>query len=97
VKRTFWAMVGAGFGFGMSFWAMRLVRRLADRWLPAPLLERVQRTLDSLDGGTGARRPAPEIAVQASGDPYPWRTSGSTHPSVSGLRALTGGRRAGGR
>jgi hypothetical protein len=87
VKRTFWAMVGAGFGFGMSFWTMRAVRRLADRYLPAALLERLQRTLDGLDGGTGTRRPS-----AAGGRELPaWSSPGGPHPSMGGLRALVGG------
>ncbi len=30
-KRLFWLMVGAGFGFGVSFWLMRFVRETAAR------------------------------------------------------------------
>jgi hypothetical protein len=47
--------MGAGFGFGMSFWTLRAVRRTADRYLPPGLVERVERALDALDGGTGGR------------------------------------------
>lgn len=89
MKRTFWAMLGAGFGFGMSFWTMRALRRVADRWLPAPVVDRLRRTLDALDGGTSARG-------DAAADVPPWRT-GTTHPSTGGLRALAGGRRGAGR
>ncbi len=56
MRRVFWATLGAGFGFGLSFWMMRAIRRVADRWLPSALVERVGRYLDSLDGGTGSRR-----------------------------------------
>lgn len=90
MKRTFWAMIGAGFGFGMSFWTMRALRRAADRWLPAPLVDRLRRALDGLDGGTSARDATPAAEVP------PWRT-GTTHPSTGGLRALAGGRRGAGR
>jgi hypothetical protein len=37
-KRLFWLVVGAGFGFGVSFWLMRFVRSTVERYSP----ERVQ-------------------------------------------------------
>jgi hypothetical protein len=33
-KRLFWLVVGAGFGFGLSFWLTRLVRETVDRYRP---------------------------------------------------------------
>jgi hypothetical protein len=33
-KRLFWLMVGAGFGFGASFWVMRAVRSTVERYSP---------------------------------------------------------------
>ena len=33
-KRLFWLVVGAGFGFGMSFWLMRFVRETVARYTP---------------------------------------------------------------
>jgi hypothetical protein len=33
-KRLFWLMVGAGFGFGVSFWLMRFVKQTAARYTP---------------------------------------------------------------
>jgi hypothetical protein len=33
-KRLFWLIVGAGFGFGASFWLMRFVRDTVDRYRP---------------------------------------------------------------
>ena len=33
-KRLFWLVVGAGFGFGVSFWLMRFVRQTAERYSP---------------------------------------------------------------
>ena len=33
-KRLFWAMLGAGFGFGVSFWLMRFVRETVNRYTP---------------------------------------------------------------
>jgi hypothetical protein len=46
-KRLFWLMVGAGFGFGASFWLMRFVRSTVERYSP----ERV-----SHDMSTAVRR-----------------------------------------
>jgi hypothetical protein len=33
-KRLFWLVVGAGFGFGLSFWLTRFVRDTVDRYRP---------------------------------------------------------------
>jgi hypothetical protein len=33
-KRLFWLLVGAGFGFGVSFWLMRFVRTTIERYTP---------------------------------------------------------------
>ena len=33
-KRTFWALLGAGFGFGLSFWLMRFLRETMQRYTP---------------------------------------------------------------
>ncbi|MFP5256010.1 MAG: hypothetical protein ACLGI8_09200 [Acidimicrobiia bacterium] len=33
-RRLFWLVVGAGFGFGVSFWLMRFVRETAARYTP---------------------------------------------------------------
>jgi hypothetical protein len=34
-RRIFWLVIGAGFGFGVSFWLMRFVRETVDRYSPA--------------------------------------------------------------
>lgn len=33
-KRIFWLVLGAGFGFGLSFWIVRFVRETVDRYAP---------------------------------------------------------------
>lgn len=33
-KRLFWLMVGAGFGFGVSFWLTRFVKETVERYSP---------------------------------------------------------------
>jgi hypothetical protein len=33
-KRLFWLMIGAGFGFGASFWVTRFVRETVGRYTP---------------------------------------------------------------
>lgn len=33
-RRLFWLVIGAGFGFGVSFWLMRFVRQTAERYRP---------------------------------------------------------------
>jgi hypothetical protein len=42
-KRLFWLLLGAGFGFGMSFWVARAVRQTVERYTP----ERVSNDLAS--------------------------------------------------
>jgi hypothetical protein len=33
-RRLFWLIMGAGFGFGVSFWLMRFVRDTVQRYTP---------------------------------------------------------------
>lgn len=33
-KRLFWLVIGAGFGFGVSFWLMRFARETMTRYSP---------------------------------------------------------------
>lgn len=33
-KRLFWLVIGAGFGFGVSFWVLRFLRSTVDRYRP---------------------------------------------------------------
>ena len=33
-RRLFWLVIGAGFGFGVSFWLMRFFRETAARYTP---------------------------------------------------------------
>jgi hypothetical protein len=49
-KRIFWLMVGAGFGFGVSFWLMRFVRETVNRYSP----ERVSGDVAEALKGLGA-------------------------------------------
>jgi gas vesicle protein len=49
-RRLFWLVVGAGFGFGVSFWLMRFVRETAARYTP----ERVSSDLADALKGLGA-------------------------------------------
>ena len=48
-RRLFWLIVGAGFGFGMSFWLTRFVRETAARYSP----ERVSADLAGAIRGLG--------------------------------------------
>ena len=49
-RRLLWLIVGAGFGFGVSFWLMRFVRETAARYTP----ERVSSDLADALKGLGA-------------------------------------------
>jgi hypothetical protein len=48
-KRLLWLMIGAGFGFGVSFWVVRTVRQVVERYTP----ERVSTDLASAIQGLG--------------------------------------------
>ena len=34
LRRLFWLLVGAGFGFGVSFWLVRFIRQTVERYTP---------------------------------------------------------------
>jgi hypothetical protein len=51
-RRLFWLMIGAGFGFGVSFWLIRFVRETVERYTP----ERM-----SADIGAGLRNLGADI------------------------------------
>jgi hypothetical protein len=46
-RRLFWLIVGAGFGFGVSFWLMRFVKQTMERYSP-------ERVSDDLAGAIRA-------------------------------------------
>ena len=48
-KRVFWLIIGAGFGFGVSFWLTRFVRQTMERYTP----ERVSSDLAGALRGLG--------------------------------------------
>jgi cysteine synthase len=47
-KRLFWLVVGAGFGFGVSFWLMRFVRETVTRYSPERMSNDLAAALRSL-------------------------------------------------
>ena len=49
-KRLLWLMVGAGFGFGMSFFLMRWVRQTAARYSPDKVSTDMADALRALGG-----------------------------------------------
>ena len=57
-KRLFWLVVGAAFGFGMSFWLMRAVRDATSRYTPAGMTDTVTGALRQL--GTDLREAVAE-------------------------------------
>ena len=52
-KRLFWLVIGAGFGFGVSFWLMRFVRETVERYSPERVSNDLSGALKSL--GTDIR------------------------------------------
>ncbi|MDP9387818.1 MAG: hypothetical protein M3Q48_07775 [Actinomycetota bacterium] len=48
LKRLFWLVVGAGFGFGMAFWVTRFVRATIERYSPENLSVELAKALRGL-------------------------------------------------
>ena len=57
-KRLFWLVVGAAFGFGVSFWLMRAVRETAARYTPAGVGDNLAHAIGQL--GTDLREAVSE-------------------------------------
>jgi hypothetical protein len=57
-RRLFWLVVGAAFGFGLSFWLMRAVRGTVDRYKPERLSSDLSAALRSF--GADVRAAAAE-------------------------------------
>lgn len=57
-KRLFWLIMGAAFGFGVSFWLMRAVRDAANKYTPSGAAETVSAALRQL--GSDLREAASE-------------------------------------
>ena len=49
-RRLFWLIIGAGFGFGVSFWLMRFVRETVERYSPANVSTNMADALRSFGG-----------------------------------------------
>ena len=49
-KRLFWLVMGAGFGFGVSFWLMRFLKGTAARYAPEKLSSDLTGALRQLGG-----------------------------------------------
>lgn len=45
MKRLLWLVIGAGFGFGLSFWVTRLLRQAAARYSPEQVASDLGRAL----------------------------------------------------
>lgn len=57
-KRLLWLIIGAGFGFGASFWMMRFVRETIERYSPERVSADLAGALRAL--GTDLRAAAAE-------------------------------------
>jgi len=75
-KRLFWLVVGAGFGFGSSFWVMRAMRQTAARYAPPKVTSDVARSVRGLgadlktaveDGRAGMREREAELRAEIGG------------------------------
>ena len=79
-KRLFWLLIGAGFGFGMSFWITRMVRERIARYSPeqisADLAQAVrglgQDLRSAVEAGAEAMRDK-EAELREKVETVPWR------------------------
>jgi gas vesicle protein len=53
-KRAFWLTTGAGFGFGMSLWVQRTVKRTAARYSPQRFSGELTKTVKGISGDVRA-------------------------------------------
>lgn len=47
-KRLLWLLIGVGFGFGVSFWLMRVLRSTVERYTPERLSDDLASALRAL-------------------------------------------------
>ena len=79
-RRLFWLIIGAGFGFGVSFWLMRFVKETVERYKP----ERVSADLGTAlkafgadiraavaDGREGMREAEADLRARLESGPSP--------------------------
>lgn len=79
-KRLLWLTIGAGFGFGMSFWIVRMVRERIDRYSPERVSGDVAKAVRDLgrdvraavsEGATAMRQREAELRRQLEGPRAP--------------------------
>jgi hypothetical protein len=80
-KRLLWLAIGAGFGFGASFWVVRTVRRTVERYTPERVSSDLAAAMRELgkdlraavtEGREGMREREAELrAALAREDPLP--------------------------
>lgn len=100
-KRLFWLIIGAGFGFGVSFWVMRFVRETVSRYAP----ERVSTDLASAlrdfgkdlraavaEGAEAMREREAELRAVLEQRAAPGAPPPSTPPPIIGSAIQTGHR-----
>ncbi len=77
-RRVFWLLMGAGFGFGVSFWMMRFVKETAARYTPERVSADLGSALRSLgtdiraaaaEGREAMREREAELRVELRGSP----------------------------
>ena len=84
-KRLFWLMVGAGFGFRLSFWVTGFVRETVERYAPERVSSDLSNALPRVrgrrprGGGRGPRRHAPSAEAELRAE----LDAGSSSPPAS--------------
>lgn len=85
-RRLFLLVVGAGFGFGVAFWLMRLVREKVDRYAPerlrADLAEALRTFAEEVraavtEGLDAMREREAELRADIESGPAPLRRGGA--------------------
>ena len=80
LKRLFWLVVGAGFGFGMSFWVTRAIREKVARFSPEAVSADLTKAMRDLgrdvraavsEGVTGMKEREAELRQAVESNPSP--------------------------
>lgn len=93
-KKLFLLMLGAGFGFGVSFWLMRFIRETVERYTPERVSHDLREGLRAFGKELGAairegreamREREEQLRAEIEAPPVGGRVS-ATSPAASGTR-----------
>jgi len=81
-KRVFWLGTGAGFGFGVSVWAQRAVKRTKARYSPQRVSNDLTRTVRGITGDVKAAVHEGRVAMREREAALQADATGTRTPAV---------------